>query len=164
MSVLLGKNAKLYRLTTGSRASWGSTNSEGFTSGAAPSNLSEVGNVRDLDMPMTKTLADITTRANNGWIAQVGTLKNGDVTFQMMYDSTDTHFVALWAAFINDSTVALAVLDGDKATTGTRGFWADFIVSTFGKTENLVEGQMVDVTLTPGPSSVAPQIVVVTGA
>jgi hypothetical protein len=161
MSVLLGKNAKLYRLTTGSRASWGTVNSSGFASGAAPSNLDVVGNVRDLDMPMTKTLADVTTRDNDGWVAQVGTLKNGDVTFQMMYKPGDTNFMALWSAFLSDAAVAMAVLDGDKATSGTRGFWADFVVSAFGKTENLVEGQQVDVTLTVTDSTVAPQIVVV---
>lgn len=161
MSILLGKNAKLYRLTTGSRASWGSANSEGFAEAAAPSNLSEVTNIRDLSMPWTKQLADVSTRGSGGWTQQVGTMKNGEVTFQMMYDRADTHFMAFWSAFMADTTVACAVLDGDKATAGVAGMWADFIVSQFGKTENLTEGQMVDVTLVPTPSTVAPQIVMV---
>jgi hypothetical protein len=157
MAALLGMNAKLYRLTTGTRASWASADSNGISIAAAPSNLDEIVNVKDLSLSLSTDKADVTTRGNNGWKATEPTLKDGTINFQMVFDSSDADFTALQRAFLNNTVIALAALSGDKATVGSQGLWADFKVSNFTKSENLTEAQMYDVELTPAYSSVAPQ-------
>jgi hypothetical protein len=159
MGASLGMNGKLYRLTTGVRASWGTADANGFNVGTAPANLSEVGNVVDVDFNFDSKEADATTRGNNGWEAVLYTLKSGEVTFEMNHDPTNTDFVAFWKAFILNGSIACAILDADKAVTGTTGVWADFAVK-MSKSEHLDEVQKWKVTLKPsGLSTVAPQIV-----
>ncbi len=45
------------------------------------------------------------SRSNAGWRANVGTLKDGTVEFQMVYDTADTDFDALQSAFLNNTTI-----------------------------------------------------------
>lgn len=157
MSALLGMDAKLYRLSTGTRASWASANSNGISIAAAPSNLDEIPNVKDLSLELTTDEADVTTRGNDGWKATLATLKDASIQFQMVWELTDADFIAIRRAYLNNTSIALAALSGDKTTVGVDGLWADFMVTNFTKSENLADAQMVDVTLKPAYSSVAPQ-------
>lgn len=167
MSAKLGLNAKTYRLTTGSRASWGTINSNATTStygmneAAAPSNLDEIPNIRDLSLTLEKSEADVSTRAS-AWKALLAAQKQAGIEFGMVWDSADADCLALLRAWLNGTTIALAVLDGDKATVGSQGLWADFQVFSFSKSENLEEGQLVSVSLKPTYSSVPPEWVNVT--
>lgn len=165
MGFQLGKNAKLYRQTTGTRASWGTQNSTTklYEATSAPSNLDEVTNVRDLKFPLKKALADVSIRGSE-FRLQAGTLKEVEVTFGMVYDSADADMVALMTAYLSGANIALAILDGDKTTVGTIGMWADFQVTSFEKTEDLEGAQMVDVTVIPGYSAVVPEMVKLTAA
>lgn len=157
MAALLGMNAKLYRLTTGTRASWASADSNGISIAAAPSNLDEIPNVTDLALELNTDEADVTTRGNSGWKATLATLRDASIQFQMVWDLSDADFVAIRRAFLNGTSIALAALSGSKTTVGSDGLWADLMVTSFTKTENLAEAQKVDVTLKPTYSSVAPQ-------
>jgi hypothetical protein len=68
----------------------------------------------------------VSVRGNNGYAALLPTLSTVEVKWSMVYDPTDTDLIALLAAFIGKTTLAMAVLDGDKAVAGNIGFWADF--------------------------------------
>lgn len=161
MGALLGLNAKLY--SASNRSSWGAVGSDGYShEGAAPSNLTEMTNVKDLGLKVGTGEADVTTRGNGGWEAVLATLKKGELTFNMVYDTSDASLLLIQKSFYTNANVALAVLDGAKATSGTRGVWADFMVTSFEKSENLEEAQMVSISLKPGYSSVAPEPVKVT--
>jgi hypothetical protein len=164
MSAKLGLAAILYRLLSGSRASWGTLDtSSGVTEAASPpANLDEVPNVRDLSINLEKSEADVTTRGNNGWRARLGALKDGGIEFGMVYDSSDSDFAAIMTAWLKNTSIAFAILDGDKSAEGTEGFWADFQVLNISKTENLEEAQMCTVTIKPTYSSVAPEWVRIT--
>ena len=105
---------------------------------------------------------DVTTRASGGWRQEKGTIRNGTVEFDMIYDPADTDFAAFLTAAVGNSTIACAILDGARTTTGTQGLWADFEVS-MNKTENLEEAQKVTVTLSPAYSAVAPEWITVGG-
>lgn len=157
MAAKLGLNAKAYRLTTGSRATWGTADANGMNAAAAPSNLDEITNAKDVKLSLEKGSADVSVRGNNGWAAKLGTLKDASVEISMVYDPADTDYLALMAAWLNNTTLACAILSGDKATSGTQGLWADFEVTKFDKDEPLTEGQMITFTLQPGLSTVAPQ-------
>ena len=157
----LGLKAKLYYLSTGTRATWASTSTGGVYSGPAPTNLTEMPNVRDLTLNLSKGEADATTRGGNGWKTILAALKEGSIEFEMIWDTTDTSFQAFFNAWLTDTNIAVASLDGDKATVGSQGLWADFVVTGFSKKEPLAEVQAVSVTIKPAYSTVAPQWVAV---
>ena len=153
MGTLLGVDAKLYRLSTGTRTAWPGS--------GAHSDLDEVPNVRDLTLNISASEADVTTRGNGGWKATVSAIKDAELSFEMVWDPDDTDFVAMRDAFLNNTVIALAVLDQASTTTGAQGIWADFRVTGFNKTENLEDAQRVSVTIKPGYSAVAPEWVTV---
>lgn len=152
----MGFKAQLYYLPTGTRASWGTTTA-GVTTGAAPAGLAVCGNTRDLTLNLSKAEADATTRNNNGWKAILAGLKEGSIEFEMLWDTADAAFTAFFNAWLNDTNIGVAALDGDKATAGSQGLWADFQVIGFTKKEPLNEPQSVSITMKPGYSTVAPQ-------
>ncbi|MCA9249808.1 MAG: hypothetical protein KDA54_01620 [Phycisphaerales bacterium] len=158
----IGMDGKMYFLSTGSRATWGTADGDGINQGAAPSNLTEIGNARDVTLNLEQGEADVTTRSNGGWRATDPTLKDGSVEFEMIYDPTDAGFTKILASWLARTTIAMAILDGDKATAGVMGLWADFKVINFSKSEPLEEGQTVSVTVKPTYSTVAPEWVRVT--
>jgi hypothetical protein len=162
MAAKLGLAAKLYYLTTGNRATWGTADADGVNEGAAPANLAEITVARDVTVDLSKGEADVTSRGANGWRQMVGTLKEGEITFDMIWDTADTSFAAIFSAYITDGTIAVAALDGANDEAGTEGLWADCSVTQFQKSEPLEEAQTVSVTLRPTYSSVAPEWVRVT--
>lgn len=147
MAVVLGMNCKLYRQTSGTRAAWPA-------SGAAP-NLDLVGNVRDANLNLEKAEADTTTRGNNGWRSTVGTLKDGTVEFEMVWDNADADFTAFKNAYFDDTTIAVAVLDGLSTTAGSQGLWADFNVTNFTRSEALEDAVKASVSLKIAKTDVA---------
>lgn len=129
MSVVLGLNGKMYYGNAGSTAT----------------NL--LANVKDVTLNLSKGEADITTRASQGWRSTVGTLKEGEVSFTMVWDTADAGFAAIQAAWENDTAIALLILDAESGT-GT-GLDADFSVINFTRNENLEEAFTVDVSCKP---------------
>jgi hypothetical protein len=156
MGAKLGLDAKVYRLTTGTRATAGSATA-GVVTAAAPANLDEVTCVQNVTWELTKGSADVSTRGNAGWGADLATLKRGNFNLECVYDPADTDMVALMAAYLTNSIAAFYIASGDKVTSGTQGLWADFQVHTASKTENLEEGQMITFTLKPTLTDVPPE-------
>ena len=146
MSVKLGKDAKLYYCAAGI--------------GSTPT-WTLLSNVKNLKANLQKGEADVTTRANNGWKATVGTLKEGSVEFEMIYDPADAGFTAMETAYFDNTVIGIAVMDGDIATAGSKGFWADCAVIDFSRDESLEEAIVVSVTLKPTYSANAPRRVTI---
>lgn len=138
MGAVLGLNAKAYYQTDGAGGSAG---------------WNELVNIKDLSLNMEKAEADVTTRGADGWRATIGTLKEGAVEFQMVWDTSDTGFNALQQAFFNDTLIGLQILDGP----GGEGLIADFSVINFSRNENLEEALMVDVSVKITYSDTPPQ-------
>ena len=131
MPATLGLDAKIYRNTG--------------TVAVPIFNLIE--NVKDVTLSLEKALADVTTRAAQGFRQEIGTLKEVEVTFQMVWDGTDDDFTAIKDAFFDGTQIHFAVMDGDVDTTGKQGLQAFFIVSAFTRNEPLEDAITVDVTL-----------------
>jgi TP901-1 family phage major tail protein len=131
MGMRLGMEAKLYR-NTGTYAVpvW-----------------AEIANVKDVTLNLEKGEADVTTRANKGWRAKVGTLKEGSIEFEMVWDTGDPGFEAVKDAYFDDEPIELAVLDGDVTTSGTQGLRALFSVTSFSRKEPLEEAMSVAVAM-----------------
>jgi len=102
----------------------------------------ELANVKDVTLSLETGEADITTRANAGWRATVGTLKEASVEFEMVWDTADTGFTAIKDAFFNNAVIGLQVLDGPAG----EGLEADFSITNFSRSEQLEEALTVSVT------------------
>jgi hypothetical protein len=141
MATRLGMDAKLYR-NTGTYA--------------APTWV-EVSNVKDVTLNLEKGEADVTTRANNGWRATVGTLKDASIEFQMVWDTLDAGFDANRQAFFDNTPLEFAVMDGDITDPDSEGLRATFDIFNFTRNEALEEAIMVDVSIKPTYAANAPE-------
>jgi TP901-1 family phage major tail protein len=112
------------------------------------SSWQEVGNLRNVTLNLEKGEADITTRAANGWKLTVGTLKEGSVETEMVWDGDDLNFVAIKDAYFNDTSVEMAFLDGPNVAP-SQGLYARFSVTNLSRDENLEEAVLAKVTLKP---------------
>lgn len=128
---VLGMNAGLYQGTAGE---------------ADPALMTEVDNVRDVNVSMEAGEADITTRGNSGWRAYAPTLRECSVEFQMVWRPGDAVFEAVKDAFLSASTVALAVLSEKRSVAGAQGPLGDFSITAFSRNEALEEAIVADVT------------------
>lgn len=127
---ILGMNAKLYQ----------------GAAGAAVAAMTENGNVKDVTLNLEAGEADVTTRSNSGWRATAPTLRECTCEFEMIWKPGDTQFEAIKTAFLTAATIALAVLTGDKAATGSEGPAGDWSITNFSRNEALEEAVTVSVT------------------
>lgn len=141
MTAKLGLDAKLYR------------NSGTY---AVPA-WNEILNAKDVTLNLEASEADASRRGSDGWRETLRGLKDGSVEFEMVYDGADAEFQALRDAFLNGTTVEVAVLDGDVATTGTQGLRATMSVINFSRNEPLEEALSVSVTVKPAPAPNPPE-------
>jgi len=141
MSTRLGMDAELYR-NTGDYATpvW-----------------VEVSNVKDVTLNLEKGEADVTTRANQGWRATVGTLKDASIEFQMVWDTVDAGFDAIRQAFFGNTPLEFAVMDGDITDPDAEGLRATFDIFNFTRNEALEEAILVDVSIKPTYANNAPE-------
>ena len=145
MGVKLGGQARLHR-NTGTYAApvWEAMN-----------------NVKDLTLNLEKGEADVTTRGNAGWRATLPTLKEGTVEFEMVWDTEDEGFTAIQQAYFGDSTIEVAVMDGDITASGSQGLHATMGVTNFSRSEPLEEAQTCSISLKPAYAEHAPEWMVV---
>jgi predicted secreted protein len=116
----------------------------------------EIANVKDVTLNLSKGEADVTTRANNGWRATAGTLKEASVEFQMVWDTDDTGFAAIQQAFFSNDPIEFAIMSGAMTDPESEGLRATCNVFSFTRNEALEEAIMVDVSLKPTYATHAP--------
>lgn len=134
MGIVVGFQAKCYYGAAGSPAT------------------NELTNIRNLKLNLSKGEADVTTRGAKGWRQMVGTLKEGSVEFDMVWDTEDPGFSAIQAAWENDTPIAILALDGKNGS----GLDADCAVLNFERDEQLEEGLTVSVSVKPTYSTRGP--------
>lgn len=140
---ILGKDGKLYYHATALTAG---ANSDYATK---LSTATELTNVQDVNTNLTKDTVELPSRANGGWKTKVGTLKDGTVTFSMLWKPGDANFEAFRDAYLDDDEIAVFVLDQDKATTGSQGIAGNFNVINFSRGEPIAGAMTADVELSP---------------
>ena len=133
MALVLGLNAKSY-IGTGTVA--------------VPVWATPIGDMRDETLNMNTALADVTTRDAKGWRLQVGTLTEGTVDGQILYDTAHADFNTIKNAFFGKTSLMMGFFDGPVATQGTQGLVGSFMVTNFSIPRMLEEAMMVDVTFT----------------
>ncbi len=104
------------------------------------------GNVRDVTLNLSRSSADVTTRSNDGWRAQVGTLREGSVSFQMYKlegDDNEDKVINAFLAAGEGSLIGAAILDSVEGD-GPCGLWS---VTSCNRGEALEEAVSYDVEL-----------------
>jgi hypothetical protein len=145
-----GRRCKAYYLSTGTRASWGTLNetSGRHEASVAPADLTEIESVKEITLPSERATSTSSDRGSDWEVGDVGPM-TGPVQMSLNHRKTDAGRDALQAAYILDTVIALAILDGDKATVGTEGLWADFKVAKFARNEPESGPVTYDVELIP---------------
>ena len=115
-----------------------------FFGAAGATAATEMKNVKDVTLNMETGEADVTTRAAEGWRLTAATLKDASLEFEMVWDTADAGFKAIKNAYFNNTAIALFASDGDG-----NGLDADFVVTSFSRSEPLEEALTVSVTCTP---------------
>jgi len=131
-------------------------NAAGNENPIVPGNWTELTNCRDVTLNLEKGEADVTTRGNSGWRATAGTIKDGSIEFEMVWDTTDAGFTAIKDAYFNGTAIGLLALDGGVSVSGSQGLAAEMEVTNFTRNEPLEEAVTVSVTLKPAYAAVAP--------
>ena len=79
----------------------------------------------------------------------------------MLWDETDADILALMAARLNRTSIAIAALTGAKTTSGIIGIWGDFVIPAPSQNQAIGNEQTIKFTLHPAKTSVHPQWIVV---
>ena len=107
----------------------------------------EITNVKDLTVSLEKAEADASTRANNGWRATVGTLKDASIEFAVLNKEGDSSFGLLQGLWSSGTPCDVNISDAGGSLLLTCE------VMTFNVNQNLEEVISADVTLKPTQSS-----------
>lgn len=110
--------------------------------GTALGSLTELTNVKDLNVALERNEADVTTRANAGWSQTAPTLRNNTLEFEMVAKPSDAAVDAILATYLgtygsgaDGETIQLAALDGDRSTSGTKGINAEYCITNVSRSE-----------------------------
>ena len=106
----------------------------------------EITNLTNVTLNLEKATADVTTRGGGGFRQTVGTLKDGTVESEMIYDTADADFTEVQTNFFSNTPMDLAFMDGDIAVPGQQGLRALFDVTNFSRDEQLEDAMRVPVT------------------
>jgi hypothetical protein len=106
-------------------------------------------NVRDVTLTMESAEADVTTRGNDGWRANVATLKEATIEFEMIWDNepTTTNGFACWefsTNFLQNIPMDIKVLDENE-----HGLTATCSILTCTRSEALEEPMKLSIKMKP---------------
>ena len=115
----------------------------------------ELANVRDVNINLSKSEGDATTRGNNGWKATLAGIKDGTVEFEMVWDTTEPGFGAIQTAWDTNAAIGIAAFDSESGA----GWEFDAQVFDLSKSEPLEDAQTASVTIKPTFSDTPPAYV-----
>src|SRR4051812_28190829 len=79
----------------------------------ALSGSTEITNITDLNLNLSSKVSDVTTRGATFMLNAVG-LKDGTITFDMVWNTGDTGFAAIKTAWLNKAEIFFAAYDQTK--------------------------------------------------
>lgn len=112
--------------------------------------------VRDATLGLERSEHDASVKDAEDWEQVVAGIKKAPFEFEILYDPADTGFLALRDAWLNNTPIALLILDGLKATVGSQGLDADFAVLKFERGEPIDGLMTIKCSVKPTLSSRAP--------
>lgn len=143
MATKLGINCKLYVGTTAIAAATESGVETALDSGDL------LGPVRTVTINLEKDRTDITTRSNSGWRQYAPGLKDGTIEFEMNSVDSETIVGSIITAYLNDTELAVAALDGAIGTAGSKGLAGNYVVTNLTRNEPIDAAVSYSVQLSP---------------
>ena len=113
--------------------------------------------VRDATLNMPKGEGDVTTRGSGGYKQTKGGLRDVSIEFELLADTDDAGFDAIQTAYQDNTTIAIAAMNGAIATG--EGLQVDCEIFDFSRSEPLEGPQTVTVVAKPTHSDTAPSYV-----
>lgn len=141
MAVKRGDAAKLYY-----------SPAEVMATSETPTDISDwtlVNLVRDVTLDNAKDEIDVTSRDSNGIEEMIDGIRKHGISFEILWDETDTTFQKLLDAYNGNSQVCMAAMDGPIATTGSEGFAANMGVFNFTRNEPVTGPMTATVSVKP---------------
>ncbi|GEM_PF-1961095 len=117
----------------------------------------EVNLVRELTLDLERNEHDATTRASGDFEVVTAGLMKAPATFDMLWVTSNPSFQALLAAFLNNTLIEMAVMDGPMTTPGRTGLLAQMRVLKFGEGQPKDGNVTASVIIKPGLSTQVPQ-------
>ncbi len=121
MSFVLGRNAKVY---------YG-------TAGTALTTLTELNEVTEVTLNLEADELDVTTRSSGGQRAYLQGHRDFSPEITTRFKAGDAGQEALRDAYLDGSTVEIAILSGGKAVSGSEGPRCTMIVTNMTRNEAL---------------------------
>ena len=105
-------------------------------------------NVKDVTLNFSRATADVTTRRNDGWRANVGTLREATASFQMIKFKGDTDAKTILDNFLSNTGSLLGAAFLDASTDeGGEGIVGEWSVTSCNRGEALEDAVTYDVEL-----------------
>jgi len=124
-----------------------STALDGSSNTAADVTRNEITGIRDVTVNLQSGTADFSSRGNGIRRSRRASIQDWEVTFQIVYDTSDTQFQALLDAYIAGNEVALLFFDGPEGTADNEGFAGNWAITSFTRNEPFETEVIVDVTV-----------------
>lgn len=106
--------------------------------------VSEIINVRDVNINLTAETMSVETRNTGGWVQQMQGSKTGEVSFDMVLDHDDSSITTLRTAFLDATKV-------DIASQEKHGTWTSSgYITEFSTTEPLNDFVSISVKIVTG--------------
>lgn len=140
-----GKDFKLYISTTLLTAAT-STEVDALMTAT---DFNEVAAVQNVANNSEKTEIELKTRENGGQAVYFAGTFNEAIEFTLAYDTSDTRYNELLAAYIAGDEIAVADVDGVLGAVGTKGWAANCTILSFNRQEGIDDPVTIDVRLRP---------------
>ena len=102
----------------------------------------ELSNATDVTVTLDASVADVTTRSNDGFRAVISGLKECTIEFDMLYLANDPGFQAIKNAWLTSEQIHLAAL----TSANGEGPVGDFSITGFSRSEAMEEAIKYSVT------------------
>lgn len=113
--------------------------------------------IRDATLSMEKSEIDASSRGGNGWRQNKTGLKNARLEMTCIWDPEDAAFTAMLDAFINNTQIVAAALDGAHTDTPVTGLYTEWEVQSFSEPQPLEDNVVAEITLIPARGALAPE-------
>lgn len=117
----------------------------------------EVSLVRDLTLDLERNEHDATTRGSGDFEAVSAGLLKAPANFDMLWITGNASFQALFGAFMNNTLIEMAVMDGSMTTPGRTGLRGQMRVLKFTEGQPKDGNVTASVTFKPGVGDNAPE-------
>lgn len=97
----------------------------------------EIDTVRDVNLTLSSNEVDDTSRTTNGWRSKLAGLREWGADFEMIYDTSNTAWQEVRAAYFAGTSIEVLALDGDITVDGQQGLRGIVFVTEFSRAEPL---------------------------